>query len=101
MSEKHPETLETQHRRAAMTYQAGRQLRWRRLAGWCVPARPRHAHHRPREKRRCRTWGGRDRSGLGRVSGLIEPAGHTTTKFINSDLSKWPSEAGSIFNRLG
>ena len=25
----------------------------------------------------------------------------TTTKFINHDLLKWLSEAGSIFNRLG
>jgi hypothetical protein len=25
----------------------------------------------------------------------------TTTKFINRDLSKWPSEAGNTSNRLG
>jgi hypothetical protein len=26
------------------------QLRWRRLAGWCAPARSRHACRRPRER---------------------------------------------------
>jgi hypothetical protein len=52
MSEKHPETLETQHCRAAMTYLVGNCGGTGSLDG----ARPRthHARHRPRERRRCR-----------------------------------------------
>ena len=69
MSEKLPETLETQHRRVAMTY----LVRNYGGAGSLDGARPhtRHARRRPRERRRCRVWGGCHRTGYGTVRGLL------------------------------
>jgi hypothetical protein len=51
MSKKHPETLETQHHRAAMTYLVGNCGSTGLLDG----ARPhaRHARCQPRERKRC------------------------------------------------
>jgi hypothetical protein len=51
MSKKRPETLETQHRRAAMTYLVGNSSGAGSLDGMCPHAR--HTRRRPRERRRC------------------------------------------------
>jgi hypothetical protein len=50
MSEKRPETLETKHRRAAMTYLVGNCGGANSLVGACPHAR--HACRRLRERRR-------------------------------------------------
>jgi hypothetical protein len=69
MSEKYPETLETQHRRAAMTYLVGNYGGAGSLDG--AHSHTRRVRRRLRERRRYRIWGGHCRLGYGRVNALF------------------------------